>query len=215
MEETIRTIAELEKEAIINAYRIKGKLATVAKALGIGRTTVARKIKEYAEEERMKNVRLTGDPLTQLRIDCLRRDRMKCTECGRRVRDDVPDWLPYKAHMAHIKSRGAGGSDTLDNVRTKCGQCHTVEEHSGGKVVPRVETGERPKFTCPNCSLVQFERSDRRCPKCRVHYDAPNCGRRLPAVPDPTVSSAPISQRRISEALRQVRERMEAESLNP
>jgi 5-methylcytosine-specific restriction endonuclease McrA len=42
--------------------------------------------------------------------------------------------------MAHVVSRGRQGPDELDNVVTKCEQCHLVEEHSGGsKIVPKKE----------------------------------------------------------------------------
>ena len=75
-------------------------------------------------------VRLKGEALAALRIDCFHRDRFRCVECGRKVFDDVPNEAPHKAHMAHVKGRGAGGSDTIENVTTKCGACHLVEEHN-------------------------------------------------------------------------------------
>ena len=73
---------------------------------------------------------LTGDDLTALRRECMRRDDWHCVECGRPVSDRVPEWADNRAHMAHIVSRGAGGSDTLENVRTLCKRHHSVGEHN-------------------------------------------------------------------------------------
>lgn len=75
-------------------------------------------------------VRLTEDDLTQLRNDCFVRDLLRCQECGRRVFKDAPEWADNRAEMGHIVSRGAGGSDTLENVRTLCKACHGVGEHN-------------------------------------------------------------------------------------
>lgn len=76
-------------------------------------------------------VRLSGKELKDLRAACLKRDKSKCQECGDAVSDAFPAWHPKKFHMAHKKSRGAGGSDSLDNVRCLCGDCHR-EEHAKG-----------------------------------------------------------------------------------
>ena len=76
-------------------------------------------------------VRLKGKELLWLRFECYARDRLTCQDCGVKVH-----WMarfagdPEAYDMAHIKSRGAGGSDTLDNVVTKCHRCHLLE-HSG------------------------------------------------------------------------------------
>lgn len=37
---------------------------------------------------------------------------------------------PLAFDMAHIRSRGAQGSDTLDNVKTNCHRCH-MAAHAG------------------------------------------------------------------------------------
>lgn len=75
-------------------------------------------------------IRLKGKPLENLRVLCLQRDRGRCRACKSLVDDSLPDWHPLKYHMAHIKSRGASGEDTLENVRTLCGACHR-REHQG------------------------------------------------------------------------------------
>jgi len=90
-------------------------------------------------------VRLTGKDLEELRRACFVRDDYKCQH----IFNDRP--YPRKClhfvtwergslqsgHMAHIKSRGASGSDTLDNVVTKCSRCHIELEHNcEGKPCP-------------------------------------------------------------------------------
>lgn len=56
-----------------------------------------------------------------------------CAECG-----DFAPLYDYEGvfdiwvcgHVAHIKSRGAGGGDVIENVRWKCPSCHLNKEHS-------------------------------------------------------------------------------------
>ena len=80
---------------------------------------------------KLGRIRLKGAALEKLRRDCFVRDKYICVDCGCGV-----EWSGWNAgHMAHIVSRGAGGSDTLDNVRTKCFMCH-FNEHNP-KAVPR------------------------------------------------------------------------------
>jgi hypothetical protein len=74
-------------------------------------------------------VRLTGEELAALRLERFTLDHWHCVECGMKVSDNLPDWHPRKAHLAHITSRGAGGQDTLWNSRTKCLSCHLPLEH--------------------------------------------------------------------------------------
>jgi len=48
----IRSIAEMEKQAILNTIRqLNGDKLTAAKLLGIGKTTLYRKLKEYGIEK--------------------------------------------------------------------------------------------------------------------------------------------------------------------
>ena len=75
-------------------------------------------------------IRLKGADLLLLRDACWKRDEGRCQECGERVYWNAPPEHPLKFDMAHVKSRGSGGSDTLENVQTLCHQCH-MKEHSG------------------------------------------------------------------------------------
>lgn len=81
-----------------------------------------------------KPIRLKGKKLRKLRQDCYDRAMGLCeaeNDKGHRCRKAAP-WsggVFVRGHMAHIKSRGAGGSDTLDNVLWKCPECHLQKEH--------------------------------------------------------------------------------------
>lgn len=78
-------------------------------------------------------VRLRGKDLFQLRTNCWIRDLMRCVDCGvRTCWEPRFNGDPEAYDMAHIQSRGAGGSDVLENVVTKCHRCH-MKEHAGHK----------------------------------------------------------------------------------
>ena len=66
-------------------------------------------------------VRLTGVHWKRLVLDVKNRDRWTCRECGR---------VAGALDPAHIKSRGAGGSDVAENLRLLCRDCHT-RSHAG------------------------------------------------------------------------------------
>ncbi len=76
---------------------------------------------------KLGRIRLKGDALAALRRECFTRDNWRCVDCGKPV-----SWV--SGHMAHIQSRGAGGSDVIDNVLTKCADCHWKEHNP--KAVP-------------------------------------------------------------------------------
>lgn len=84
-----------------------------------------------------KPIRLTGKKKRKLRQDCYERAGGHCEEC-----DAPAPWdggVMYRGHMAHIKSYGAGGGDTLDNVKWKCATCHVG---NGGEHGPRWTNGK-------------------------------------------------------------------------
>jgi len=77
-------------------------------------------------------IRLSGAAIRNLRIDCWEAHPW-CCECGvKTLLYPLSDANPQKMDMAHIVSRGAGGSDTLENVRTLCHKCH-MQEHAKGR----------------------------------------------------------------------------------
>jgi 5-methylcytosine-specific restriction endonuclease McrA len=87
-----------------------------------------------------KPVRLKGPALAALRKDRYIKDEGRCVGCGKKVCLENGGWL--NAHMAHVVGRGAGGSDTIDNVRTKCMECHLVGDHNPKPVPPKPQRAE-------------------------------------------------------------------------
>jgi 5-methylcytosine-specific restriction endonuclease McrA len=75
---------------------------------------------------KLGRIRLQGADLEKLRRSCFARDGYRCVLCGRGV-----GWV--SGQMMHKRSRGAGGSDTLDNVETGCLECHMKAHNCGGK----------------------------------------------------------------------------------
>ena len=65
-------------------------------------------------------IHLKGKAMEELRRRVFVRDGWACRGCGASC-----SWA--SGHLAHIKSRGAGGSDTEENTRLLCGNCHRAE----------------------------------------------------------------------------------------
>ena len=69
-----------------------------------------------------------------LRLACYLRDKATCTRCGRRV------WLrgghEDQMHMAHVRNKRMYG-DVLENVTTRCQDCHMVGMHNPKSVPPK------------------------------------------------------------------------------
>ena len=68
-------------------------------------------------DPKKKRISLNQAGYQWLRRRACKRAMGHCEECF--------DWTPYNnGHLHHIKSRGAGGDDTLDNVLWLCYLCH-------------------------------------------------------------------------------------------
>jgi 5-methylcytosine-specific restriction endonuclease McrA len=78
-------------------------------------------------------VRLYGKNLEALRETCFERDRRRCVDCGRRL--VLERGFVDSMQMAHVRTKRNNG-DTLDNVRSKCGDCHH-REHNPKAVPPK------------------------------------------------------------------------------
>lgn len=87
-----------------------------------------------------KPVRLKGKAYTEFRREVYNQANGICSDCGMYAPLVDPISFCFEVftcgHVSHIKSRGAGGGDTMDNVRWKCYSCHILKEHglkfSGG-----------------------------------------------------------------------------------
>ncbi len=79
-----------------------------------------------------KPIRLEGEAYAQFRKSVHVRESGICEGCNRYapllVNGVFDEFLC--GHVAHIKSRGAGGGDTLKNVRWLCFKCHRGK-HAG------------------------------------------------------------------------------------
>jgi len=99
-------------------------------------TTPIRKRKYRKGEEtigKTGRIRLRGKKLEELRYARFLRDNETCLDCGKKVYYTARfDGDPDAYDMAHIVSRGAGGSDTIENTKTLCHACH-MREHTEGK----------------------------------------------------------------------------------
>jgi len=69
-----------------------------------------------------KRIKATGKAMEELRMEVFHRDQGRCQMCGR-----YASW--ESGHLAHIKSRGAGGDDVPENCRWLCFDCHIGVEH--------------------------------------------------------------------------------------
>lgn len=65
-------------------------------------------------------IRVKGPALLELRVRVFERSKRQCEECRCPI-----TWNNFE--MAHIQSRGRLGSDTIENVRALCRQCHRAE----------------------------------------------------------------------------------------
>lgn len=83
---------------------------------------------------KLQIVRLKGKDYDALRLACWERDLGKCRSCGLSTVFGLPHEWGISYHMAHIRTKRNNG-DTLENVRTLCGDCHRAEHNP--KVVPR------------------------------------------------------------------------------
>ena len=79
-------------------------------------------------QPKQKQIRLNTKDWSALRKKVWQKQRGMCAKCGMWVRLDG-DTIFNTAHLAHIKSRGAGGDDVESNVRILCYRCHILNEH--------------------------------------------------------------------------------------
>ena len=83
-------------------------------------------MKKLNPDPKIKTLRLYGKAKTEFRRKVAERALEFCDVCGWYAPlkwDGVFD----SGHVAHIKSYGAGGGDTMDNVKWKCPDCHGKE----------------------------------------------------------------------------------------
>ncbi len=81
-------------------------------------------------------VRLRGVEMAELRRAVYVRDGLACVDCHRALTLDGMN-AHSRMELSHLKSRGAGGSDTMENCVARCRECHQKSHNCGGKPVPK------------------------------------------------------------------------------
>jgi len=103
------------------------------------RTPLKPKPREHRESMpwRRAKIRLNGSEMMELRQSAFARSGGRCENSITAKGDRCPvhiNWAQF--HLAHIESRGRGGSDTLDNVLACCPDCHFEDTRNRHKLLP-------------------------------------------------------------------------------
>jgi len=109
----------------------------------IKRSPLKPKPREHKESDpwRRKKIRLSGSEMGKLRQDVFVRSEGQCENSfaaraplsSKRCATKI-FWGTF--HLAHIISRGRGGSDTPENVLATCPDCHELDTKNIHKLVP-------------------------------------------------------------------------------
>jgi 5-methylcytosine-specific restriction endonuclease McrA len=105
------------------------------------RTVSLNRRKRSGKPGRTGIIRLYGKALTKLRLDCFDRDCFTCVDCARTVAWDEKDALEFDlpiGEMSHVKNKRMYG-DTLENVVTRCRECHQKSHNCGGHPLRKME----------------------------------------------------------------------------
>ena len=97
---------------------------------------------------RSPKVRLDAIGMRDLRILAYQRAAGQCENevNGERCKQMIW-WTSF--HLAHLVSRGRGGSDCLENVLATCPECHLAEHRQGRKLRPYEGLfGAAPRTQC-------------------------------------------------------------------
>lgn len=92
-----------------------------------------RKKKPLREGKVTQTIRRSGPEMSDLRDRVFLRSQ---GICERNLRG-CQGYTPYKlGNLSHIRSRGAGGSDTEENTLWSCFPCHVKSHNCDGKPCP-------------------------------------------------------------------------------
>ncbi len=72
---------------------------------------------------------LKGADMSARREHVFQRDHYRCVKCGSRL----------SLEADHIKSRGQGGDDSMENLQTLCRACHKIKHNREVRWTPRAE----------------------------------------------------------------------------
>lgn len=101
----------------------------------IRRSPLRKKPKPHRESWRSGKIRLNGPEMGILRQNAFQRSGGQCENSfnGKRCATRIY-WGSF--HLAHIISRGRGGSDIPENVLATCPECHYDDTRNGHKLEP-------------------------------------------------------------------------------
>ena len=93
----------------------------------------AARTKGSMEDPKYKAIRLKGKAYTEFREQVGKRAKWRCQTCRCFAPLTLDGFFEVIqcGHVSHIKSKGSGGSDTMDNVIWECWMCHG--KHHGPK----------------------------------------------------------------------------------
>lgn len=103
----------------------------------IARQRIKPKPRQHRESMpwRRPKIRLNGREMAGLRQEAFARSHRRCENSidGERCKTRIT-WGSF--HLAHIVSRGRGGSDELGNVLAACQECHLEDTRNRRKLEP-------------------------------------------------------------------------------
>jgi len=105
----------------------------------IRRTPLRPKPREHKESApwRAPKVRLSGPEMGELRQNVFARSEGRCENSISPERDRCPARIYWGSfHLAHIVSRGRGGSDSRENTLACCPECHFEDTRNRKKLLP-------------------------------------------------------------------------------
>ena len=108
------------------------------------RSKRAKRIPPIRKEPRKRKtvVRLRGAEMAELREKVWKRDGCRCVDCDLLLSLIATPGSPNRMELSHIKSRGAGGADTMENTCSRCPECHAKSHNAGGKPCPPKPKGK-------------------------------------------------------------------------
>ena len=94
----------------------KDSLATLGRAFLDPRSFVSRDGREFR----------FGEDMSVRRHEVFERSGGFCEEpgCNREIDETLPSEHPNSLHVHHIKPRGKGGAENLNNLQATCKRCH-------------------------------------------------------------------------------------------
>lgn len=90
-----------------------------------------------------------SDNWPEISEQCKKRDGYRCRDCGCKSEPG------NRLNACHIISKSQGGSDTIENLITKCEKCHSTEKgHSHMKSALKSRNNN---YNMKNCTIINIK----------------------------------------------------------